>query len=348
MVTTFAGDPNTSGDYADYDDYNDGIGTAAEFDEPKGFAISGTNLYVADYNNHAIRIVDTVTKVVTTLAGEKGTYGSNDGTGTNARFCWPWGLAISGTNLYAADGINHAIRVIDTGTKEVTTVAGEKTTPTTGVNYGGTSGTTDGTGTNARFYSPKGLAISGTNIYVADAGNRAIRVVHTVTKVVTTLAGLKGTSGTDDGTGTNARFKGPYGLAISGTSLYVADNHAIRIVDTVTKVVTTLAGEKGTYGTTDGTGTNAQFFTPWGLDISCNKLYVTERYNDAIRVVDTDTKEVTTVAGMKDGTSSGTTVSTDGTGTNARFSKLGGLLIDPADASTFYVADYDLIRLIKY
>ena len=338
MVTTLAGDPNTSGDYYDYDDYDDGIGTNAEFDKPWGLAISGTSLYAADYGNFAIRVVDTVTKVVTTVAGLKGTSGTDDGTGTNARFRWPKGLAISGTSLYVAEyRYNHAIRVVDTVTKVVTTLAGLK----------GTSGTDDGTGTNARFKGPYGLVISGTSLYVSE-DNHVIRVVDTGTAVVTTLAGDNRFDGSNDGTGTNARFYRPRGLAISGTSLYVADssNHAIRVVDTVTAVVTTVAGLKGNsnnYGTADGTGTNARFFIPRGLDISCNKLYVADVGNKAIRVVDTDTTEVTTAAGLKR-----TTGTTDGTGTNARFSLPDGLLIDPADASTFYVADYDLIRLIKY
>ena len=338
MVTTFAGDPNTSGDYADNTDYDDGFGTTAEFDLPRGLVISGTSLYVADTYNNVLRVVDTETKEVTTLAGYAPTGGTTDGTGTNARFKSPWALAISGTELYVLEYGNHAIRVVDTETKDVTTVAGDK----------GTYGTDDGTGTNARFKSPRGLAISGTSLYVADTGSHAIRVVDTVTKVVTTLAGEKGTYAWKkhelDATGTNARFYKPHGLAISGTKLYVADseNDLLRVVDTGTAVVTTLAG--GGLSNTDGIGTNAGFGYPIFLDISCNKLYVSCQASDKIRVVDTDTKEVTTVAGM----SSDYPSSTDGTGTNARFSYPNGLAIDPADASTFYVADTDLIRLIKY
>ena len=301
-----------------------------------GLAISGTSLYVGDTYNHAIRVVDTGTAVVTTLAGVKGTSGTTDATGTNAKFNFVFGLAISGTSLYVADKSNHAIRIVDTGTAVVTTLAGVK----------GTSGTTDATGTIAQFNGPCALAISGTSLYVADRSNHAIRIVDTGTAVVTTLAGVKGTSGTTDATGTNAQFNYMSGLAISGTSLYVGDtyNHAIRVVDTGTAVVTTLAGVKGTSGTTDGSGTNAQFTSPHGLSISCNKLYVADFFNHVIRIVDTDTKEVTTVAGVK--RFSGTA---DGTGTNAQFTGVRGLYLDPAgDASTFYVADSNAVRLMKF
>ena len=314
----------------------DATGTNAQFNSLNGLAISGTKMYVADTNNHALRVVDTGTKEVTTFVGVMGTSGTTDATGTNAQFWSPHGLAISGTSLYVADQLNYAIRIVDTETKEVTTLAGSKGTP----------GTADGTGTNAQFWSPSGLAISGTSLYVADLVNHALRVVDTGTKVVTTVAGVKKNSGTADGTGTNARFYYPISLAISGTSLYVAGyySHAIRVVDTETAVVTTLAGVKGTSGTADGTGTNAQFYSPYGLSISCNKLYVADQDNYAIRVVDTDTNEVTTVAGVK-----GTQGTADGTGTNARFSAPFVLQLDPAgDASTFYVADYNAVRLMKF
>ena len=306
-------------------------------------AISGTSLYVAEYSNHAIRVVNTGTAAVTTLAGLKGTQGTDDGDGTNARFNTPAALAISDTSLYVAEFGNHAIRVVNTGTGAVTTIAGLK----------GTSGTDDATGTYAKFNFPRGLAISDTSLYVADYLNHAIRVVNTGTAAVTTIAGLKGTSGTDDGTGTNARFNNPAALAISGAILYVADyyNHAIRVVNTGTAAVATIAGLKGTSGTDDGTGTNARFNKPLGLAISGNILYVSDNSNYALRVVDTGTADVTTVAGVK-----GTYGTDDGVGTNAKFALPKGLAIDPADATMLYMADgseyrgwgSDAIRLINF
>ena len=321
MVTTFAG-----GTYGTAD----GSGTAAEFSVPVGLAISGAILYVADYVNHAIRVVNTGTAAVTTLAGVKGTSGTDDGTGTYAKFNDPDGLAIYGTSLYVSDYSNHAIRVVNTGTGAVTTIAGVK----------GTSGTDDGT--YAKFNHPSGLAISGAILYVSDYSNHAIRVVNTGTAAVTTLAGVKGTSGTDDGTGTYAKFNHPSGLAIYGTSLYVSDysNHAIRVVNTGTGAVTTLAG--GIVGTNDGTGTNARFYSPSGLAISGTSLYVADLSNHAIRVVNTGTGAVTTIAGLK-----GTPGTDDGTGTNARFNAPVGLVISD---TSMYVADLNnnAIRLINF
>ena len=270
-VTTLAGLKGTSGS-------DDGDGTYAKFNFPRGLAISDTSLYVSDFSNHAIRVVNTGTAAVTTIAGLKGTPGTDDGTGTNAKFNSPRGLAISGAILYVADYFNNAIRLVNTGTGAVTTLAG------------GTYGSDDGDGTNARFNMPSGLAISGTSLYVSDYFNHAIRVVDTGTAAVTTLAGLKGTSGSDDGDGTNAQFKKPAALAISGTSLYVSDNsnHALRVVDTLTADVTTVAGVKGTSGSDDGTGTNAEFAGPQGLALDpadATMLYMADGNNNAIRLI---------------------------------------------------------------
>src|SRR6266581_2508041 len=73
-------------------------------------------------------------------------------------------------------------------------------------------GSADGTGSAVRFNSSSGLAVdSAGNVYVADAGNGTIRKV-TPAGVVTTLAGLAGSPGSADGTGSAARFNYPQGM----------------------------------------------------------------------------------------------------------------------------------------
>ena len=86
-------------------------------------------------------------------------------------------------------------------------------------------GSVDGTGSAARFRYPCGVAVdSAGNVYVADTGNHTIRKV-TPAGVVTTLAGLAGSSGSADGTGSAARFNGPAGVAVdSAGNVYVADH----------------------------------------------------------------------------------------------------------------------------
>jgi DNA-binding beta-propeller fold protein YncE len=154
---------------------------------------------------------------VTTLAGS-GTYGFTDGTGSAAQFYYPYGVAMDSAGMvYVADTNNNRIRKI-TPSGVVTTLAG------------GTSGFADGTGSAAQFYYPSGVAVDSAGmVYVADIYNHRIRKI-TPAGVVTTLAGF-GTYGFANGTGSAAKFRYPFGVAIDHTGVvYVADrdNHRIR------------------------------------------------------------------------------------------------------------------------
>ncbi len=144
----------------------------------------------------------------------------------------------------------------------------------------------DGTGINALFNAPQGLAVdrSGT-IYVADCNNSTIRKI-TSGGVVTTYAGLAGSWGWADGTGSNAFFRLPKSVAVDKTGiLYVADfgNQTIRKI-TSGGVVTTFAGVAGSYGSADGTGSAAQFAGPSGVAVDdAGNVYVADLGNYTIR-----------------------------------------------------------------
>ncbi len=143
----------------------DGAGSQARFYHPADVAVDAAgNVYVADYNNHTIRMI-TPAGVVTTLAGSPGNSGSADGTGSAARFDCPNGVAVDNAgNVYVVDAFNHTIRKIGPGAV-VTTIGG----------LAGTSGTADGVGSTARFYLPAGLVVdSAGNIYVVDYGNHRL------------------------------------------------------------------------------------------------------------------------------------------------------------------------------
>ena len=311
----------------------DGTGSAARFYIPAGVtADSAGNIYVADTFNATIRKV-TPPGVVTTLAGQAGTSGSADGTGSDAQFGVPFGVAMDSTdNIYVADTSNHTIRKVTT-TGVVTTLAG----------LAGSIGSADGTGSAARFWYPAGVAVdSAGNVYVADKENRTIRKVMPVGTnwVVTTLAGLAGNAGSADGTGGVARFNHPTGVAAdSAGNVYVADteNHTIRMV-TPLGTVTTLAGLAGSPGSADGTGSVARFDTPYGLTVDkLGSVYVADTFNHTIRRV-TPAGVVTTLAGLTDFFGN----SADGTGSAARFSVPYGVVVD--SAGNVFVADYYTIR----
>ncbi len=170
---------------------------------------------------------------------------------------------------------------------------------TTLAGMAGSSGSANGTGSAARFNTPYGVAVdSAGNVYVADNGNHTIRKVSAA-GVVTTLAGLAGSGGSADGTGSAARFSLPNGVAVdSAGNVYVADfnNHTIRKV-TPAGVVTTLAGRAGSFGSADGTGGAARFIFPTDVAVdSAGNVYVADTGNYAIRKV-TAAGVVTTLAG---------------------------------------------------
>ena len=319
-VSTLAGQALSSGS-------SDGIGSAARFYYLTAItADNAGNLYVADTNNHTIRKIVASTGAVTTLAGLAGSSGSVDGTGSAARFNSPSGVAVDYLgNVYVADTLNHTLRKV-TWQGVVSTLAGST----------GTAGSVDGVGSAARFNRLQGLAIDGgNNLYVADTNNHAIRKVALSTGVVTTVAGLAGSSGSVDGSGSVARFSFPSGVAVdSAGTLYVADteNHTIRTIPP-SGLVSTLAGLAGSSGSADGTGSAARFDSPTdvAVDLSGN-VYVADTDNFTIRKIVSSTGAVSTVAGL-----AGTSGSTDGSGSAVRFFGPTGIAVYPD--TTLYVAD---------
>ncbi|WP_395750680.1 hypothetical protein [Prosthecobacter sp.] len=317
VVTTVAGAAGTGGGA-------DGTGSAARFYSPYGITIdSAGNLYVTDTYAHTIRKI-TPGLVVTTLAGSPNSSGSANGTGSAARFNYPGGIAVdSSGNLYVADQSNHTIRKV-TPAGAVSTVAGTALS----------TGSTDATGSAARFNYPGGIAVdSSGNLWVADSSNHTLRKV-TTTGVVTTPAGTAGSSGSADGTGAAARFSSPHGIAVDGSgNFWVADagNQTIRKM-TPAGVVTTLAGAPGHLGTADGTGTAAAFKVPSGAAVDgSGNVYVADTSNHTIRKI-TPAGVVTTLAGT-----AGNSGSTDATGSAARFKTPYGVAAD--SSGNVYVAD---------
>ena len=269
LVSTLAGLPGAAGSA-------DGTGAAARFNNPSGVAVDGAgNVYVADADNHTIRKV-TAAGVVSTLAGSAGFVGSTDGTGAAARFNYPSGVAVDGAgSVYVADAGNRTIRKI-TAAGVVTTLAG----------LAGNAGSTDATGSAARFSYPSGVAVNGAGVvYVADASNQTIRKITTA-GVVTTLAGSTGNAGSTDGTGVAARFNYPGGIAVDGAgNILVADtrNDALRKI-TAAGVVTTLAGSAGSGSAADGVGQYAGFSYPSGVAVDgAGNIYVADTFNNLIR-----------------------------------------------------------------
>lgn len=211
--------------------YKDDAREYAQFNRPSGVALdSAGKVYVADHDNHRIRMIDSVN--VSTVAGT-GKDGYVDGEAVNkAEMRGPSSVAVTpGGALLFADSSNHLIREYNNGT--VATKAGFRTA-VPWANWGFRDGLLD----QAKFALPMHLALGKTGaVYVGDWGNHLIRVIKNGR--VDTYAGkkdeneAKNRKGDDDGPVFEARFNNPWGVAVDSKGrVYVADssNHVIRVI----------------------------------------------------------------------------------------------------------------------
>ena len=313
VTTTFAGNRGIA--------TTNGTGTSASFHYLVAIAYNPLlgSFYVLERDTCLIRVM-TSAAVVTTLAGG---YAATpvDGTGTNARISgFAKAVCDSVGNLYFTDG-NRIRRCTPAGV--VTTIAGSAT-----------ASSVNGTGTNATFNSPQGLAIdpTDTNMYICDSTGNLIRRMVISSAVVTTFVGT-GAGAIVDGVGTSAQVQGPKALAYDRTTntLVLVDsgpfgNFVRRI--TLAGVITTLVGRSGPFLGNDGVGTNAGFYglTGVGVDPNSGLIYTAEYNNNLIRRI-TPGNVVTTISGGGSG-SGGGSATQDGIGTTASFQQLSDIVCD--------------------
>lgn len=330
--STLAGQSSASGSA-------DGTGLGAQFHGPDGIGTDLLgNVYVVDQYNSTVRKV-TPSGVVTTIAGQPKVVGTADGRLGISRLNHPWGLTVDkNANIYVADENNSTIRLITlvSGTWMTTTIAG----------FAGFPGSVDGTNHGAQFNQPNGLAVdSAGNVYVADYGGHAIRMIKPVGSnwVVTTIAGQPGNPGFADGTNNAALFNNPTDVAVDALgNLFVSDlrNDVIRMITPygTNWVVTTIAGQPGVTGSADGTNNFAQFYYPNGVAIDgAGNLYVAVFADYTIRKVTPlggTNWAVTTIGGLANNSGNA-----NGTGSAARFNHATFLATDRS--GNLYVADRD-------
>jgi hypothetical protein len=117
QLTTIAG----SGD-----GYADGPSREAAFFDPGGLAVIGNEIWVADKENNAIRVLvptENDYNVITVAGAQNGGHGDTDGRGSDARFDKPIGISPDGQgNALIADYVNQGVRTVSPA-GDVTTVA---------------------------------------------------------------------------------------------------------------------------------------------------------------------------------------------------------------------------------
>jgi thiol-disulfide isomerase/thioredoxin len=251
----------------------DGIFSQARFHRPQGLALDDTLLYVADTENHQVRVIDFQARAVHTI--------------DVPRLNSPWDLALRTGILIVAMAGPHQIWVIDLLHDQAYPYAGT-----------GEEERRDGAVGEAAFAQPSGLAIDRHTLFVADAESNTIRsVALPPSNLVTTLAGGNLFDfGDHDGTGDGARLQHPLGIAMHEGRVLVADtyNHKIKMLDPASGKVTTIAGT-GQPGHVDGAASRAQFYEPGGISVAGHIAYIADTNNHAIRMIDLHASSVATL-----------------------------------------------------
>jgi len=269
---------------------DNGPATSAALAKPTNVAADATgNIYIADANNHRVRLVDTGGKI-TTFAGN-GVQGflGDGGPATSASLNTPTSVAVHNSTVYIADSENNVIRAVSDGT--ITTFAGS------GVGSEGYSGD-GGPATAALLNCPRGVAVDANgNLYIADTKNHVVRQV--VGGTITTLAGngQQGFQG-DSGSAIAASLDTPSSVAVDLLgNVFIADTHNQRIREVSGGKMSTFAGNGALGFLGEGTpAVNAAFDHPLGVAADgAGNVYIADSNNQRIRRVDT-TGTITTVA----------------------------------------------------
>lgn len=214
----------------------DGIGTSAAFFGITGLAlVSASPVVLAVADTFAVRLFSAATATVSTLAGTgaAGAQPYDDGFARGATFA-PTGAA--GGTAFALDAANARLIIADSAAQRVRALSLNQSVNVVTTLAGSMSGlaaSVDGLGTNAAFNMSArvGVALDACgNIFVSDAGARSIRMIAPGGAVSTVLGG-NGAAGSFDGSGADATFVEPAGLAIepeNGT-LFIVDAGARRV-----------------------------------------------------------------------------------------------------------------------
>ncbi len=217
--------------------FADGDYKSARFAHPQGMIASGDLLYVADTENHAVRVIDRKAKTVSTIAGNgklgTGRLAEGPATAKSTALRSPWDLAIVNGALYVALAGSHQIATLDPNKQTIQLFAGT-----------GQESLSDGNRLKAAFAQPSGLATDGKDLFVLDSETSSVRKIDLQSGTVSTLVGHGlFVFGDVDGSGDKARLQHPIGLTYGGGALFVADtyNSKVKRVDPRTGETKTIA-----------------------------------------------------------------------------------------------------------
>ena len=271
----------------------DGSFDEARFFRPQGIVWSNdaSKIYVADTENHALRVIDLDKRYVKTIVGNgmQGYY-SEGGYALTTSLNSPWDLAIKDNKiLFIAMAGLHQIWAYYIDESVVRPFAGS-----------GYEGLFDSSLNTAEFAQPSGLSIDGSRLYVADSESSSIRVIDIDKRYVKTIVGKDlFVFGHRDGRIDDALLQHPLGVDAHGDIVYVADtyNHAIRVIDLAKGEVSTLIGRSNAAGCRLDDSCTLMLYEPSDVKLLAknNMLYIADTNNHLIRIFNLESKVLHTL-----------------------------------------------------
>lgn len=255
---------------------------------PGKIAVSSNRVAISDTLHHRILVTDHKGAIEAIVGGPKA--GRIDGDLQHAAFSSPQGLAFDNDDLYVADTGNHLIRHIDLKREKVSTVAGNGELDL--ARFGEFDALSSG------LRSPWGLALKGSTLYIAMAGNHQIWRLDLTAGKISRYAG-SGQEGLKDGDLASSRFSQPSGLSIWRDWLYVADaeDSAVRRIDLGDGKVETLIGTGlFDFGDRDGPFDKALLQHVLGVAaVDDNRVVIADTYNNKIKLLYLEDRRIETL-----------------------------------------------------
>ena len=293
----------------------------------------GRRLFISDSNHHRIVVTDLDGNSIETIGS--GRIGLADGGYDEAQFFRLQGLAFHGGNLYVADAENHALRVVNTKSKTVHTLAGNGTQ---GRDYNGGKG-----GREQPISTPWDVFIDSGQVFIAMAGTHQIWSYDLRKKIAKNYSGNGSEQNLNRTDRLLAAWAQPSGLAVGKGELFIADSESstVRAIDLTSGATRTIAGGENAkprnlfaFGDTDGIGEKARMQHVLGVHwwAKENKVIVADTYNHRLKLLNPETGEIRRWIG------SGKPGLRDGNGLDVQFSEPSGFALD-SQGKQLFVAD---------
>lgn len=259
--------------------------------------MGGADLLVSDSGGHRLAAVAHGRPDTIVWSAGAGVRGHQDGPLESSSFAEPYGVAflpqetaeVVGYHLVVADTANHLLRGIHLGSGAVTTLAGT-------TRQWMQQDSTEGPGLDVSLSTPWDVALEGTTVVIAMAGDHRLWHYELDSGQVSVWAGTSN-EGLVDGLLGDAWFAQPSGLAVGADGMWLVDSETSALRRIRRGVADTIVG-KGLFdfGHVDGIAPEALFQHPLGLAVLPNQsVLIADTYNGSVRRYSPTTNQVSTV-----------------------------------------------------